>query len=188
MVLQPTVSRDGVVKCNLIPITHHDAPVDFVPITLLISLDWDNINDTKKTKDFQAGSHRLYNQQLEERSRGGEVMASLLFTQICIHSSCYSNCKLYGKCVLKQNSWPTFCRNWENHREILLKTYCLWVKLACNHIDHRDRKSSVLPFKYFFMAWKQARGFCQCCFYRRLEEIVLYTLSNCTKLNFVGSR
>lgn len=70
MVLKPTVSRDGVAKCNVISITHHDAPVDFVPISLLISLDWDNINDRKKTEDVQAGTDMHYNQQLEEWRRG----------------------------------------------------------------------------------------------------------------------
>ena len=70
MVLQPTVSREGVAKCNVISITHHDAPVDFVPISLLISQDSDNINDTKKTEDFQAGADMHYNQQQEELRRG----------------------------------------------------------------------------------------------------------------------
>ncbi len=73
-VLQPAVSRDGVVKCNVISITHHDAPVDFVPISFLISLDWDNINGTKKAKDFQAGTDLHYNQQLEEWMRSYGIL------------------------------------------------------------------------------------------------------------------
>lgn len=38
-VSQPTVSGDSEFEGGAISITRHDAPVDFVPISLLISLD-----------------------------------------------------------------------------------------------------------------------------------------------------
>lgn len=56
---------------HVILITHHDAPVNFVPVSLLIP----GINHTKKTRDFHAGSgidntDMYHNQQLEESRRG----------------------------------------------------------------------------------------------------------------------
>lgn len=56
---------------NAISITHHNAPVNFAPISLFIP----GINHTKKTRDFQAGSgidntDMYHNQQLEEWRRG----------------------------------------------------------------------------------------------------------------------
>lgn len=157
MVLQPTVSRDGVVKCNVISITHHDAPVDFVPISLLISLDRDNINDTKEKGVFRQAQTRI---TISSRRSGGEATASLSFAQISINSRCYSNRKTGRKKRPETEQLTHFSpKIGENHCEILFKTYCLWMKLACNHTDHRDRNrnrmgSSVLPFN-LFMAHKQ---------------------------------
>lgn len=145
MVLQPTVHEDGVVQCNVISITHHDAPVGFVPISLLISLHWDNIKATKKRRVFRQAlkSSRGWAEAGLRRPFWLHKSVSILFVPV------NANCT---EIVCRDKTADPlffffFC-------ESLLKTCCLWTKWACNHIDHRDRKCSVLPFN-LFMASEQ---------------------------------
>lgn len=117
-------------------------------ISYHLALDFPGLRQYKRYK----GKLRVSRQAqtciiMSSRSSGGEVKASFLLPQICIHSPCYSGCTLYGKSAQEQNSWPTFfAQTGKNHCEILFKTYCLWMQFSCNHNDHMDRKSSVLPF------------------------------------------
>lgn len=48
----------------------------------------------------------------------------------------------------------SFFSKWQKHWEILLKICCLCTKWACNHIDHRGRKCSVLPVNLFMASKK----------------------------------
>lgn len=56
------------------------------------------------------------------------------------------------------------------------KTCCVWMKLACNHTDHKERKYSVLPFNPV-MAYKQNGILWSGAHKSSEKEIVLHTTS-----------
>lgn len=78
-------------------------------ISYHLALDFPGLRQYKRYK----GKLRVSRQAqtciiMSSLSSGGEVTASFLLLQICIHSPRYSGCTLYGKCAQEQNSWPTF--------------------------------------------------------------------------------
>lgn len=160
MVLQPTVHEDGVVQCNVISITHHDAPVGFVPISLLISLHWDNIKATKKRRVFR---------QALKSSRGWAEAG--LRRPFWLHKSVsilFAKCKLYGNCVQRQNSWPTFL--------------FFFVRVCWRHVAFgRNELATTLTtgignvlFYHLIFLWLANRtGFCQRWLGKCSEQIVL---------------
>lgn len=117
----------------------------------------------------------LYSHRVNEQRHGCGI--PLLFAQICFHSPCYRKSKL-----CKEKKWPTFFFLKGKSREVwdflsfLFKTCCVWMKLACNHTDHKERKYSVLPFNPV-MAYKQ-NGILWSGPHKSSEkEIVLHTTS-----------
>lgn len=106
---------------------------------------------------------RIFRQQQMLSSESGAA-EEMLWRQY----PCYSNCKLYGKCVWNKKADMLFAEIGKTHYEIVFKTYCVWMKLACNRTDHRGRKSSVIPFN-LSMAWKQGghAEVCPCCLQTR---------------------
>lgn len=59
---------------------------------------------------------------------------------------------------------------------LFFKICCVWMKLACNHTDHKERKYSVLPFNPV-MAYKQNGVLWSRAHKSSEKEIVLHTTS-----------
>jgi len=140
------------VKCEGFSITHHNAPVDFLLILLLISCK-------RYCKNcFQAGSRIDLTAQTFitiSIQRGSEmIMISCLFVQVCIHSPCYS--RTVQGAVQKCMCGKLFFLKLDNHDESLLKVYCYWMKLTFNHIVNSYRKSFVSPF--YSLPWLVNKG------------------------------
>lgn len=86
----------------------------------------------------------------------------------------------------KKKKWPTFFfSKRKKSREVwdflsvsffFFKTCCVWMKLACNHADHKERKYSVLPFNPV-MAYKQTGILWSGAHKSTEKKIVLHTTS-----------
>lgn len=97
-------------------------------------------------------------------------------------------------CAKKKKKDPHFFSERKKQRSagfsfcfLFFKTCCVWMKLARNHTDHKERKYSVLPFNPV-MAYKQNGILWSGAHKSSEKEIVLHTTSTTFSSFSAGER